>query len=87
MENSIKEQVTMRAYAKSINAISGEIVAGPNGDFISFVLKSGDKSTIPVGGKSQGLNTPSELEVLCFLDGGAVATANQYVGQGVETFS
>ena len=86
MENSIKEQVTMRAYAKSINAISGEIVAGPNGDFISFVLKSGSKTTIPVGGKSQGLDTPSQLEVLCFIDGGAIATANQYVGQGVETF-
>ena len=86
MENSIKEQVTMRAYAKSINAISGEIVAGPNGDFISFVLKSGSKTTIPVGGKSQGLDTPSDLEVLCFLDGGAIATANQYVGKGVETF-
>ena len=86
MENSIKEQVTMRAYAKSINAISGEIVAGPNGDFISFVLKSGSKTTIPVGGKSQGLDTPSQLEVLCFIDGGAIATANQYVGKGVETF-
>tara|TARA_R110001606_G_scaffold38464_1_gene107683 strand:+ start:90 stop:350 length:261 start_codon:yes stop_codon:yes gene_type:complete len=86
METSIEKQITMREYAQSINAISGEIVAGPNGDFISFVLKSGSKATIPVGGKSQGLNTPSDLEVICFLDGGAVATANQYVGQGVETF-
>ena len=63
-----------------------EQVAGPKGDFISFVLKSGSKTTIAVGGKSQGLDTPSQLEVLCFLDGGAIATANQYVGKGVETF-
>ena len=43
--------------------------------------------TLPIGGKSQGMDTPSQLEVLCFLDGGAVATCNQYVGQGVETFA
>jgi len=86
MDNSIEKQITMREYAQTINAVSGEIVAGPNGDFISFLLKSGAKSTIPVGGKSQGLDSPSQLEVLCFVDGGAVATANQYVGQGVETF-
>jgi len=87
MDNSIEKQITMREYAQTINAISGEIVAGPNGDFISFLLKSGTKSTIPVGGKSQGLDTPSELEVLCFIDGGVVATANQYVSKGVETFA
>jgi len=87
MDNSIKEQITMREYAKSINAISGEIVAGPNGDFISFLLKSGTKVTIPVGGKSQGMDTPSDLDVIILPDGGAVATVNQYVGQGVETFS
>ena len=85
--NSIKEQLTMLAYASSINAISAEIISGPNGDFISFVLKSGGTTTLPIGGKSQGMDTPSQLEVLCFLDGGAVATVNQYVGQGVETFA
>ena len=82
----IKEQISMQAHAQSINAISGEIIAGPNGDFISFTLKNGDTSTLPVGGRSQGMAKPSELEVLTFEDGGSVATANQYVGQGVESF-
>ena len=63
----IKEQISMQAHAQSINAISGEIIAGPNGDFISFTLKNGDTSTLAE-------------------DGGSVATANQYVGQGVESF-
>jgi len=87
MENSIEKQITMREYAQSINAISGEIVAGPSGDFISFTLKSGAKATIPVGKRSQGMGKPSELGVLCLVNGIAIATANQYVGQGVETFS
>ena len=87
MENSIKEQLTMLAYAISINAISAEIIAGPNGDFIVFTLKSGLTSTLPVGKRSQGMDKPSELEVLCFEDGGAVATVNQYVAKGVEMFA
>jgi len=85
--NNIEKQITMSEYAKSINAINGEIVAGPNGDFISFTLKSGNTATIPVGGNSQGMDSPIELEVLIFEDGGAVATVNQYVGKGVVSFA
>ena len=50
MNQSILKQITMPEYAQSINAIDGEIVAGPNGDFISFTLSDDTKSTIPVGG-------------------------------------
>ena len=84
--NTIEKQITMSEYAQSINAIDGEIVAGPNGDFVSFTLTSGNTSTIPVGGKSQGMDSPLELEVLLFDNGSAVATVNQYVGKGVVTF-
>ena len=77
----------MPVYAGSINAISAEIIAGPNGDFIVFNLKSGLTSTLPVGKRSQGMDKPSELEVLTFEDGGAVATVNQYVAKGVENFA
>ena len=87
MNQSILKQITMPEYAQSINAIDGEIVAGPNGDFISFTLSDDTKSTIPVGGKSQGMNSPLELEVLIFDNGGAVATANQYFGKGVVSFA
>tara|TARA_R110000744_G_scaffold148771_5_gene261824 strand:- start:1114 stop:1389 length:276 start_codon:yes stop_codon:yes gene_type:complete len=88
----IKEQISMQAHAQSINAISGEIIAGPNGDFISFTLKNGDTSTLPVGGRSQGMAKPSELSVISvppnekYPEGGYVATVNQYVSQGVESF-
>ena len=85
--NNIKEQITMRAYAQTINATSAEIIAGPNGDFIVFTLKDDTTTTLPVGGKSQGMDKPSQLEILCFQDGGAVATCNQYVGKGAETFA
>tara|TARA_R110002167_G_scaffold10113_1_gene46591 strand:- start:26 stop:283 length:258 start_codon:yes stop_codon:yes gene_type:complete len=79
-------QISMHEYAQSINAISGEIIAGPKGDFISFTLSDDTKSTIPIGGRSQGMNKPSQLDVLILPDGGKVATVNQYVGQGVESF-
>ena len=82
----IKEQISMQAHAQSINAISGEIIAGPKGDFISFTLSDDTKSTIPIGGRSQGMNKPSQLDVLILPDGGKVATVNQYVSQGVESF-
>ena len=85
--NGIEKQITMSEYAQSINAIDGEVVAGPNGDFVSFTLKSGRTATIPVGGKSQGMDSPLELEVLIFDDGSAVATANQYFGKGVVSFA
>ena len=54
--NNVKEQITMRAYAQTINATSAEIIAGPNGDFIVFTLKDDTTTTLPVGGKSQGLD-------------------------------
>ncbi len=83
---SIKEQITMSEYAASINAISGKIVAGPKGDFIVFTLPEGKESFLPVGGKSQGMDSPLDLEVLLFDNGSAVATANQYVSKDEVTF-
>ena len=79
-------QISMQEYAQSINAVSGEIIAGPNGDFISFTHADNTKSTIPIGNRSQGMQRPSQLDVLTLPDGGKVATVNQYVGQGVESF-
>jgi len=79
-------QISMQEYAQSINAVSGEIIAGPNGDFISFKHADDTKSTLPIGNRSQGMNKPSQLDVLMLPDGGKVATVNQYVGQGVESF-
>jgi hypothetical protein len=80
-------QISMHEYAQSINAVSGEIIAGPNGDFISFKHADGTKSTLPIGNRSQGMKNPSDLDVLTLPDGGKVATVNQYIGQGVESFS
>lgn len=85
--STIQKQISMQEYAQSINAIDGEIIAGPNGDFISFTLKSGESSTLPIGGNSQGMESPLDLEVLIFEEGGAVATVNQYVGKGVVSFA
>ena len=78
-------QISMQEYAKSINAVSGEIIDGPNGDFIRFQLADGTSSTIACGPNSQGMDRPSQLDVLVTDDGG-IATVNQYVGKGVETF-
>jgi len=86
MNVTVLKQISMSEHAQSINAVSGEIIAGPNGDFITFKHADESKSTMPVGGRSQGMDRPSDLEVICLSDGGFIATCNQYVGQGIEAF-
>ncbi len=65
-------------YAKALGAKSLNKVNGPNGAFISIVMKDGNKITLPVGKKSQA-GSLSEYNILVTTDTNqAIATVNHY---------
>ena len=67
------------------DAVSAQPVVGPNGAFISVVLKDGNKLTFPIGKKSYTIGEPIDLKSLHALiaeDGQLIATANVYSDAG-----
>jgi hypothetical protein len=64
-------------YLREKNAVSVDLVKGPNGDFISATMADGQRFTLPVGKKSQN-GRLSEMNVIFAEDGGVIATMNNY---------
>ncbi len=52
-------------------------VSGPNGAFMSILMKDGSKKTMPIGKKSQE-GEIKDYNVLITDDGVAIATTNNY---------
>ena len=74
------ETTKLIAYAKQLGAVSLVKIAGPNGAFISLLMKDGSKQTMPVGKKSQE-GKLVDYNVLITDDNVAIATVNNYVEQ------
>ena len=85
---NINKIISITDYAKSVDARRCDLITnGPNGNWLSFVGAEGKQvSSLPVGGKSQDCSEPLRFSILCFDDGGQVATANQYTVSGSCTF-
>ena len=64
-------------YLKEQGCVTAQVVAGPNGKFISGIKADGSKITLPVGKKSQN-GTLAEFNVLITEEGQAIATVNHY---------
>ena len=84
----INKIISITDYAKSVGARRCDIITnGPKGNWLSFVGAEGKQvSSLPVGGKSQDCREPLSFSILCFEDGGQVATANNYIVGGSCTF-
>lgn len=85
----IKKTMSITDYAKTVTAMSCNLITnGPNGNWLSFLNEENEQvSTLPIGGKSQDCKDIMKFNILCFEDGGFVATANSYVVANSVSFA
>ena len=71
----------MSEYAQSVTARRCNLITnGPNGNWLSFLNGENEQiATLPIGKGSQDCKDIMKFNILCFADGGRVATANSYV--------
>lgn len=74
------ETTKLTDHAKKLGAVSIVKIKGPNGAFMSLLMKDGTKQTMPVGKKSQE-GKLADYNVLIADNGVAIATTNNYVEQ------
>lgn len=78
------ENTKLTDYLKAQGASKVVKVKGPNGAFMSILMKDGSKRTMPIGKKSQE-GEIRDYNVLITDDGVAIATTNNYVEQESTT--
>ena len=77
----INKIISISDYAQSVTASSCNLITnGPNGNWLSFLNRENEQiATLPIGKGSQDCKDIMKFNILCFADGGQVATANSYV--------
>ncbi len=85
----INKIISISDYAKSVTAMHCNLITnGPNGNWLSFLNENEEQiATLPVGKGSQDCEDIMKFNILCFPDGGQVATANSYVVASSVSFA